>query len=297
MAQIISSMNIFALSFCAFLYLKGKYFPSSTDCGSTGNVIFDFYWGTELYPRIFGWDVKQFTNCRCGMMFWPLFILSCAFKQYEMHGTVADSMIVNVALQLIYITKFFAWETGYLSSMDIMHDRAGFYICWGVLVFLPCVYTSHSMYLVDNPNELGIILSSLIFAVGLLAIYINYDCDRQRQYFRADHGRHKIWGKDPVFIEAKYKTESGEVKTSLLLASGYWRISRHFHYLPEILAAAAWTIPVWCKEYLPYFYIPYLILLLTDRAFRDDARCKCKYGKYWDQYCNHVPYMIIPTLV
>ena len=26
------------------------------------------------------------------------------------------------------------WETGYWGSMDIMHDRAGYYICWGCLV-------------------------------------------------------------------------------------------------------------------------------------------------------------------
>lgn len=28
--------------------------------------------GTELYPRIFGFDVKVFTNCRFGMMYWAL---------------------------------------------------------------------------------------------------------------------------------------------------------------------------------------------------------------------------------
>lgn len=29
------------------------------------------------------------------------------------------------------------WETGYLSTIDIMHDRAGYYICWGCLVWVP----------------------------------------------------------------------------------------------------------------------------------------------------------------
>ncbi len=30
--------------------------------------------------------------------------------------------------------KFFHWEMGYVNTMDIQHDRAGFYICWGCLV-------------------------------------------------------------------------------------------------------------------------------------------------------------------
>ena len=36
--------------------------------------------------------------------------------------------MVSVGLQLIYITKFFMWEMGYMRSLDIMHDRAGWMI-------------------------------------------------------------------------------------------------------------------------------------------------------------------------
>ena len=67
----------------------------------------------------------MFTNCRFGMMSWGLFLLSYAAKQHQM-GTLSDSMVVSVALQLVYITKFFQWEMGYMKSLDIMHDRAGF---------------------------------------------------------------------------------------------------------------------------------------------------------------------------
>ena len=37
-------------------------------------------------------------------------------------------MMVSVGLQLIYISKFFVWEMGYMRSLDIMHDRAGWMI-------------------------------------------------------------------------------------------------------------------------------------------------------------------------
>lgn len=68
-AEMISTMCIFSFMFCAMLNIKGLHFPSSSDSGSTGNRVLDFYWGTELYPRILGWDVKMFTNCRYGRRF------------------------------------------------------------------------------------------------------------------------------------------------------------------------------------------------------------------------------------
>lgn len=293
--NLLASMNCFALVFCAFLYIKGLTFPSSSDSGATGNLLFDFYWGTELYPRIFGWDVKQFTNCRFGMVFWPLSCISYAFAQYERYGFVSDSMAVNVVLQLFYCFKFFLWETGYLASMDIQHDRAGYMICWGCLVFLPTIYTSHTFYLTEHPVQLGGPLASLIFILGALCIWINYDCDRQRVAFRKANGKLQIWGKPAEFISAEYQTDKGPRK-SILLHSGWWGLARHFHYVPEILASFLWSVPALFDNFMPYFYVCYLILLLTDRAHRDDARCRSKYGKYWDLYCKNVPYKIIPYL-
>lgn len=99
MGKLLSSMNLFALCFCAMLTWKGLYRPSTQDCGSNGNLVFDFFWGTELYPRILGWDVKMFTNCRFGMMFWQLGLLCYACKQYEIYGSVSSSMLVSVLLQ------------------------------------------------------------------------------------------------------------------------------------------------------------------------------------------------------
>ena len=74
------------------------------------------------------------------------------------------------------------WETGYWRSMDIMHDRAGYYICWGCLVWVPAVYTSPAMYLtMHGVNNLSAPAALAIACAGTAAIYINYDSDRQRQ--------------------------------------------------------------------------------------------------------------------
>lgn len=294
-ADIIGSLNIFSLFFCLFLYIKGRFFPSSSDSGCSGNCVFDYYWGTELYPRVMGWDLKQFTNCRFGMMSWPVIILSFAAKQAEVYG-LSDSMVVALIVMMTYITKFFIWESGYLRSMDIMHDRAGFMICWGCLVWVPAVYTSPILYLVNHPVHLGFTLSYFIAALGVFSVMINYFADRQRQLVRKTDGDCKVWGKKPLLIHAEYKAINGQVKKTILLASGFWGLSRHFRYLPEILGAFFWTLPALFTHALPYFYVIFLTVLLLQRSYRIEQRCKKKYASYWKEYCRIVPAHIIPTM-
>jgi hypothetical protein len=47
----------------------------------------------------------------------------CFGWQVELYGKLSDSLLVSVVLMLVYITKFFWWESGYWNSMDIAHDR------------------------------------------------------------------------------------------------------------------------------------------------------------------------------
>jgi 7-dehydrocholesterol reductase len=295
--DILGALNFTALVFCLFLYFKGKYFPSSTDNSSTGNFIFDYYWGTELYPRILGWDVKQFTNCRFGMTGWAITVTSFAFAQKNIYGTADWSIIISAALIVIYLFKFFIWESGYMRSMDIIVDRAGFYICWGCLVWVPAIYTSPIMFMVKHPVGLPIWLAAIIFISGASAIFINYWADWQRQKVRSTNGNTTIWGEAPVLIRASYITETGEKKNNLLLASGFWGISSHFHYVPEIFAALFWSCATGFNYFMPFFYVIFLIALLTHRAFRDEAKCSKKYGEHWDEYRKIVPYKIIPGLI
>lgn len=293
---LLGALNVFSLVFCLFLYVKGRFKPSSSDHGHSGNFIFDYYWGTELYPRVLGWDIKMFTNCRVGMLSWPIIILSFAAKQAETYG-LSNSMLIAVIIQLVYISKFFWWETGYLRSLDIMHDRAGYYICWGCLVWVPGVYTSPILYLVNHPVHLSWITASIILILGVSAVLINFFADLQRQKVRMTNGNCKVWGKKPEVIVATYTTEQGEQKQSLLLVSGWWGISRHFHYIPEILGAFFWTVPALFFHPLPYFYVLFLTALLIHRSLRDEDRCKQKYGSYWDQYCERVPGKILPSFL
>ena len=70
--------------------------------GPTGHgAIFDFYWGTELYPRVFGVDVKKFFNCRFSMTFWMVSGISFAAASYRMHGFIDPGIVLCAASQFI----------------------------------------------------------------------------------------------------------------------------------------------------------------------------------------------------
>jgi 7-dehydrocholesterol reductase len=289
-------LNLGALLLCALLYWKGRRWPSTTDARYTGHLPFDFFQGVELHLTLFGADVKQLINCRISMMGWSVSVVLFACAQWRLTGQVTWAMLACVAVTVVYLLKFFVWETGYFRSLDIMHDHFGYYICWGVLCWVPSVYCLPGMYIAQRRGDLHPVVAVAIVALGLLSIAVNYAADEQRQRVRDTGGRTTIWGRKPQLIHARYRGPDGEERTNLLLASGYWGIARHFHYVPEIMLALAWTLPAGVEHALPYFYVFFLTILLVDRARRDDGRCRKKYGEDWEEYCRRVRWKILPGI-
>ncbi|UJR86290.1 hypothetical protein [Sandaracinus amylolyticus] len=294
LGAMIVTLNVAALLFCAFLYWKGRHYPSSTDATYTGHPLFDFFQGIELHPTLFGASLKQLVNCRVSMMGWSALALCFALHQSETYGFIANSMLVSSGLLMLYLLKFFVWESGYFNSLDIMHDRFGYYICWGVLVWVPSVYTISGQYLAHHPRELTPMLAIAIFVLGVAALWANYEADAQRQRVRATNGSTTIWGRAPKTLVARYRTSEGVERTNLLLVSGFWGVARHFHYVPELVLALCWALPAGLGHAIPYFYLAFLAILLFDRAARDDRRCHAKYGATWEEYQRLVPYKIVP---
>lgn len=79
---------------------------------------------------------------------------------------------------------------------------AGYYLCWGCMVWVPTLYTVHAFWLAGQNITLGWPLALTILLVGWLCIFINYDADRQRAYFRKTKGRAPIWGSLPGMLRA-----------------------------------------------------------------------------------------------
>jgi hypothetical protein len=49
--ELLSVLNIFSIALCVFLTVKGLYLPSTSDSGSNGSLVFDFYWGALTATR------------------------------------------------------------------------------------------------------------------------------------------------------------------------------------------------------------------------------------------------------
>src|SRR6185369_11293334 len=140
------------------------------------------------------------------------------------------------------------------------------------------------------------VLATVLSTVGLGALVTNYVADRQRQRVRDTDGQTRVWGRPPKILRVRYTTADGTEHESVLLASGFWGLARHFHYLPELTLALTWAISVGTRAVLPYLYVVFLTILLVDRAHRDELRCRAKYGASWDEYCRLVPWRIVPGI-
>jgi len=294
--SIVATSLIGTFFVCWLLYWKGRYFPTNNDFEITGNVIYDFYSGVELHPEIFGISLKQLINCRVAMMGWSVLISIYLLQQLESYHQISNSMLLSVFLQQLYILKFFIWEKGYFASIDIHHDHFGFYICWGVMVFLPSLYPSVPYYLVHHPIDISPGWFSFILIFGLLSLLANYDSDRQRQKVRETNGKALIWGKKPKLLKVTYSTTEGKQHETVLLCSGWWGVARHIHYVFELSLTLAWTLPAQFEHFFPYIYFFYLTALLIHRIGRDEVRCSKKYGHFWAEYCSMVPYRMIPLI-
>ena len=68
-------------------------------------------------------------------------------------------------------------------------------------MWVPSVYTSHTLYLTDHPNDLGLPMAALILLTGLASIYVNYNADHHKEIVRNTKGQCTIWGRKPDVIE------------------------------------------------------------------------------------------------
>jgi 7-dehydrocholesterol reductase len=291
--ELLATLTVLVFPLCLVLYFKALRAPNSPDRVVTGYPLFDYFQGVELHPTLFGTSLKQLVNSRISMMGWSAIVLALCAHQLSAPGGLSLALLVSSAIVLLYLLKFFAWETGYFASLDVMHDRFGYYICGGVLAWVPAVYPSAQLFLVAAPQALSPLAGFGCLLLGVAAVGLNYAADAQRQLVRQTAGQCEVWGGPPRVIRARYHGGDGVERESLLLVSGYWGLARHFHYLPEVCIALAWTLPAGAHV-APYVYVAFLIILLLDRAGRDDERCAGKYGTAWGMYKRLVPYKVIP---
>lgn len=252
--------------------------------GNSGNILYDWFIGRELNPRIGSWDIKLFCELRPGLLLWLLINLSCIHNQYHKYGKVTDSVLLVNFLQAFYIFDGVMNEEGVLSMMDITTDGFGFMLAFGDLAWLPWSYSLQARYLSlpENFLELGYVNVILILILSFTGYYVFHSSNKQKSDFRM--------GKLDHLNLKSIKTKTG----SRLLCDGWWGLSQHTNYFGDWLIGWSWCLPTGFQTIFTYFYVVYFGFLLVHRQMRDEAKCRAKYGKQWEEYEKKVPYKIIP---
>lgn len=291
--------------------------------GHTGNLVYDFYIGRELNPRVtlplFGEiDIKTWCEMRVGLTGWVLLDLAFIAKQYRSYGYVSNSIIFTTIVQSYYVLEGQYSESGILTMIDITTDGMGFMLSFGDVVWVPFLYSTQCRYLSVYPVQLGWAGITAVSAVFVLGLYIFRSANTQKNVFRTQPDNPRVAGMS--FIKTKRGTR--------LLTAGWWGMSRHINYFGDWLQASPFSLPTGIAGYtiLPagsvavatnvfkmldgrevvqggargfgiaftYFYVLYFAILLMHRERRDDAACSKKYGDDWETYKKTVRWRILP---
>ena len=284
--------------------------------GHTGNIVYDFFIGRELNPRvdlpILGEiDIKVFCELRPGWIGWLLLDLAFAAHQYKIYGFVSDSMVLLTLFQAVYVFDALYMEPAILTTLDVLNDGFGFMLSFGDLVWVPFIYSLQARYLSIYPVHLGTTGILGVLAIQALGYYIFRSANNQKNQFRQNP-------KDPrVAHLTSITTSSG----SKLITSGWWGTARHINYFGDWIMGWSYCLPTGIAGYvvqqrsmqgsrpevvqgeargwgmlITYFYLVYFAVLLIHRERRDDEKCKRKYGKDWEEYQNLVPRRIVPGI-
>ena len=272
LGRLLTMASLVALLSSAYLFVRGR-----------GRGAQQFFAGVERNPRIGRFDLKFFCEGRPGLIGWAVIDIALAFRQ----GPPSTALLLVLACQLLYVADYFWHEEAILSTYDIVHERFGFMLAWGDLVWVPFVYSLQVYFLASHPQQLPAWAVAAIATLDLAGYALFRVANLQKHHFRSDPAR-PIWGKRPAFI----RTTNG----SLLLTSGLWGLARHMNYTGDLLMALAWSLPTLFVSPLTYVYPAFLVVLLVQRERRDHARCLAKYGEAWQAYCRQVRWRLVPGL-
>ncbi|CAM1505203.1 Fc.00g108400.m01.CDS01 [Cosmosporella sp. VM-42] len=291
--------------------------------GHTGNLLYDWFIGRELNPRIdvplIGEiDIKEFMELRPGMMGWIILNCSSCAQQYRNYGYVTDSVLCITIVQALYIFDSWVNESAILTTMDITSDGFGMMLSFGDLVWVPYIYSLQTRYLAVHPISLGPLgLAGTLSLIGL-GFYIFRSANNEKNRFRTNPN-------DPRVSHLKYiQTKTG----SKLLISGWWGVARHINYFGDWIQSWPYSLPTGLAGYqilsagtraegayimtdgrevvqghakgwgmaFTYFYVLYFAILLIHRDGRDDEKCARKYGEDWEKYKKIVRWRIVPGI-
>lgn len=335
--QVLTANILFSYLIALFVFFRSFGVPKedqpNPECrelapaGRSSNLIYRFFLGRELNPRIKlpipfvsevsrTVDIKVFCELRPGLLGWVILDLANAAHQYKINGgQITLSMYLAATFQTFYVLDSYYNEPALLTTMDVIMDGFGFMLSFGDLAWVPFLYSIQTRYLAIYPLDLGVWGFALVMAVQGLGYYIFRSANSQKNRFR----------RDPNDPEVKHLTYIQTASGSKLITSGWWGVARHINYLGDWIMSWSYCLPTGVAGYViinqinpssgelekravqtpevrgwgmivTYFFMLYFAILLVHRERRDEAKCKRKYGADWAKYTSVVRSRILPGI-
>lgn len=270
-------INLFAITFSFYLFIRASSYGS-------GNPLLEYWNGREKDPMLFGVDLKVFFY-QPSLIGLALVNVSLAEAQIQVYGALTPGMICYQVFWYLYLLTHYIREDFMLWTFDIIEDHFGFMLVWGDLIYVPFLYSIAGWFVADNVKQpLTFVWVAGTLVMHFVGHYVFRESNWQKFDVRKYGSQVKIWGKPAQLLDGR------------LLISGFWGIGRHLNYTGEILVYTSIALCSGTNSFIPYILPLSLFILLSQRAYRDDQRCRKKYGATWTRYCQIAKFRMIPII-
>jgi Delta14-sterol reductase len=274
--------NVFAFSLSAVLYRRGRCNLPVEERAGIGGLLRGCFYGAQLNPTWAGMDLKMFSY-RPSLIGLLLLDFSFASAQYERYGYLTGRMMLFEFFCTLYVINYFQFEYGMLYTWDIIAERFGWGLVWGDYVLVPFFYCLPGVFLVDNLAPLPAWTTIVLTLTYALGFWLFRGANNQKHRVKLDPAA-RIWGRPAELLGGR------------LLISGFWGIGRKLNYTGELIIYLSFTLLCGFGSPVPYLLPTWLAGLLIHRAWRDDYRCRAKYGELWEAYCRQVKFRMVPFI-
>jgi delta24(24(1))-sterol reductase len=122
----------------------------------TGNIIYDIFMGTCLYPRLsffpngYVIDIKMVAECRWSWTTLMVLTLSCGLKQYREVGHITKEMAFMLYAHWLYSNATAKGEHCVTGTWDMFHENFGWMLNFWNIAGVPFLYCFQSFYILKN---------------------------------------------------------------------------------------------------------------------------------------------------
>jgi len=266
----------------------------------SGNVIYDYFAGAVLNPRIGNIDIKMWCEVRIPWVLLFLISLGGVAKQYDQYGYVSPNQAFMVLATGLYINACAKGEELIPQTWDMVYEKFGWLLSFWNLAGVPFTYSYSIVFMATHDPAMykfPLWANIALYATLLTAYYVFDTSMSQKSRFKMQQdGNMRVRKtfpqlpggtvKNPKFIQ----TSQG----NKLLIDGWWAYARKPNYTADFVQAFTWSLCAGFVTPIVYYYPVFFFAVLVHRTTRDFERCHRKYGKDWEEYMRVVPYKFIP---